>query len=51
MRDPDDDYLVELAVAGRAAAIVSGDADLLDHAGLHPPAIRVRAACELLGLL
>jgi predicted nucleic acid-binding protein len=45
------EYLVELAVAGRAAAIVSGDADLLDHDGLHPPAIRVRAACELLGLL
>lgn len=51
LRDPTDDYLVALARAGRAEAIVSGDADLLDHDGLHPPAIHARAACELLGLL
>jgi uncharacterized protein len=32
-RDPDDNKLLELAIDGRAAAIVSGDADLLI---LHP---------------
>jgi uncharacterized protein len=51
LRDPTDDYLVELARAGRAEAIVTGDRDLLDHDGLHPPAIDARAACELLRLL
>lgn len=51
LRDPNDDYLVELANAAGAEAIVSGDRDLLDHDGLHPPAISIRAACELLGLL
>lgn len=51
VRDGDDDYLVALARAARADAIVSGDADLLDHDGLEPPAIHARAACELLGLL
>jgi hypothetical protein len=30
LRDPDDDYLLELAVAGGAEAIVSGDKDLLE---------------------
>jgi uncharacterized protein len=50
LRDPTDDFLVALARAGRAEAIVSGDADLLDHDGLQPPAIRARTACELLGL-
>lgn len=34
--DPDDDYLVALARAGRAHAIVSGDTDLLE-AGTEPP--------------
>jgi hypothetical protein len=35
-----------------AEAIVSGDKDLLDHAGeLEPKAINAREACELLGLL
>jgi len=29
-RDPDDDWVVACAVAGRAEAIVSGDRDLLD---------------------
>jgi uncharacterized protein len=51
LRDPTDDYLVELAQASRAEAIVSGDADLLDHDRLQPPAIHARAACELLRLL
>jgi predicted nucleic acid-binding protein len=51
LRDPTDDYLVELAQAGKAEAIVTGDRDLLDHDGLRPPAIDARAACELLRLL
>jgi uncharacterized protein len=51
LRDPTDDFLVALARTGRAQAIVSGDADLLDHDGLEPPAINARAACELLRLL
>jgi putative PIN family toxin of toxin-antitoxin system len=51
LRDPTDDYLVDLAQAGEAEAIVTGDRDLLDHDGLHPPAIDARAACELLRLL
>jgi predicted nucleic acid-binding protein len=50
IRDPNDDYLVVLAQTAEADAIVTGDRDLLDHAGLQPPAIRVRAACEQLGL-
>lgn len=50
VRDPNDDFLVALAATSRADAIVTGDRDLLDHAGLHPPAIDARAACELLGL-
>ncbi len=50
LRDPTDDYLVALALTGRARAIVTGDRDLLDHPGLHPPALTSRAACELLGL-
>ncbi|NBC14380.1 MAG: putative toxin-antitoxin system toxin component, PIN family [Gammaproteobacteria bacterium] len=32
-RDPDDNAILELAVAGRAAAIIAGDPDLL---ALHP---------------
>jgi uncharacterized protein len=51
VRDGDDDYLVALATAARADAIVSGDADLLDHDDLQPPAITARTACERLGLL
>lgn len=50
VRDPDDDFLIALAVAGDADAIVTGDRDLLDHPGLHPPALDARAACRLLGL-
>lgn len=36
VRDPGDDYLVALARAAGAEAIVTGDRDLLDHEGLVP---------------
>ncbi len=51
LRDPGDDYLVALAVAAHAEAIVTGDHDLLDHVALEPPAMTARQACERLGLL
>ena len=51
LRDPKDDYLIALAKASSAEAIVTGDRDLLEHDGLQPPAITTRAACELLGLI
>lgn len=51
LRDSADDYLLALASAAGARAIVTGDRDLLDHAGLSPEAIDARAACELIGLL
>jgi uncharacterized protein len=38
-RDTNDDYLVALAVAHNADAIVSGDKDLLDWAPQRPPVI------------
>lgn len=50
LRDPNDDYLVALAQTSGARAIVTGDRDLLDHAGLRPPALTVRAACDLLAI-
>lgn len=50
LRDPTDDFLVSVARAGRAEAIVSSDRDLLDHAGLLPPALDARQACEVLGV-
>lgn len=50
VRDPNDDYLVALARAAGADAIVTGDRDLLDHEGLDPPAVTPREACERLGL-
>jgi putative PIN family toxin of toxin-antitoxin system len=50
LRDPNDDFLVALAVVASAHAIVTGDRDLLDHPELRPPAIDARAGCELLGL-
>jgi predicted nucleic acid-binding protein len=50
LRDARDDYLVALAIGGRADAIVTGDRDLLDHDGLEPPAITPRTACERFGL-
>ena len=51
LRDPEDDYLLALARQAGAEAIVSGDKHLLDHAGLAPPAVSAREACELLGLI
>lgn len=50
LRDPSDDYLVALARAHDAEAIITGDKDLLDHPDLRPPAILPRAACELAGV-
>lgn len=50
LRDRTDDFLVAAARAGDADAIVTGDRDLLDHAGLVPPAINARRACEWLGV-
>lgn len=50
LRDPDDDYLVALALESGADAIVTGDRDLLDHAHLVPSAIDARTACKVLGL-
>lgn len=40
LRDPEDDYLLALARASGAKAIITGDKDLLDHTDLHPPAIQ-----------
>lgn len=51
LRDPSDDYLLALAQAAGADAIVTGDHDLLDHQGLHPPAVTAREACRRLGLI
>jgi uncharacterized protein len=50
LRDPNDDYIVALARGVEADAIVTGDKDLLDHAGLQPPAITPRTARERFGL-
>ncbi len=50
LRDRSDDYLVALARAAGAEAIVTGDRDLLDHAGLEPPALSARQACERFGV-
>jgi putative PIN family toxin of toxin-antitoxin system len=46
--DPDDDYLVALARAGRAQVIVTGDRHLLDLETLRPPALDPRRFLELL---
>jgi len=51
LRDPTDDYLIALAHTAKAGLIVTGDKDLLEHPGLQPPAIKVRAICELLWLI
>jgi putative PIN family toxin of toxin-antitoxin system len=51
LRDPEDDYLLALARASGAQAIITGDKDLLDHEGLRPPAIVARAACKQIGLI
>lgn len=50
IRDPADDYLVALARATDADAIVTGDRDLLDHEGLEPPALSAAQACDALRL-
>ena len=38
-RDPNDDYLIDLARTHHADVIVSGDADLLEWDDQHPPVI------------
>jgi putative PIN family toxin of toxin-antitoxin system len=48
LRDRSDDYLVALARSAQAEIIVTGDKDLLDHAGLQPPAISAREAAGTL---
>jgi len=50
LRDPNDDYLLALVASAGAQAIVTGDKDLLEHPGLHPPAITARQALEQLRL-
>ena len=47
-RDPDDDYLIALAVEHRAERIVTGDADLLDVVDPPVPVIGLRAFLDLL---
>lgn len=47
-RDPDDDYLVALAVDAEADALVTGDRDLLD---LGDPPIRILTPAETLAEL
>lgn len=51
LRDPKDDFLLALAKATGARAIVTGDGDLLEHADLDPPAITARTAAIELGLV
>lgn len=46
--DPDDDYLVGLARAARAAVLVSGDSDLTDLDDPHPPVCTPRALVAML---
>ena len=46
--DPDDDYLVTLARAVRADAIISGDKDLTGLPDPHPPVATPRGLVELL---
>ncbi len=46
VRDPDDDYLVAVALAA-GATIVTGDSDLLE-AGLEPPAVTPRQLLDRL---
>ncbi len=48
LRDSADDYLLALARAGAAEAIITGDKDLLDHSGLQPAAIKAREAVDKL---
>jgi predicted nucleic acid-binding protein len=50
LRDSSDDYLLALARSANAEAIITGDKDLLDHAGLQPPAISAREATDRLAV-
>ena len=47
-RDPDDDYLLALAIAAGADLVVSGDADLLD---IGDPTVEIVSPRELLDRL
>jgi putative PIN family toxin of toxin-antitoxin system len=47
-RDPKDDYLVALARAGNAHALVTGDRHLLDLERVEPNAVTPRAFVDLL---
>ena len=47
-RDPDDDYIVALAIEAAAEAIVSGDADLLELENPPLPVLTPRQFVELL---
>jgi putative PIN family toxin of toxin-antitoxin system len=49
-RDPDDDYLLALAVEHDAERIVTGDADLLDIVDPPVPVTGLRAFLELLAI-
>lgn len=48
-RDPDDDYLVALAIVARADAIVSGDADLTQLVEPPVPVLTPRELLDQLG--
>jgi len=48
LRDPDDDYLVALATAANADAIVSGDRDLTTATGLEVPVLPPRVFLDRL---
>jgi predicted nucleic acid-binding protein len=50
LRDRAADYLVALAGAAGAEAIVTGYRDLLEHEGLEPPALSARQACARFGV-
>lgn len=50
-RDPDDDYLIALAVAAQADVLVSGDRDLADLADLAVLVLTPRVFLERLGEL
>lgn len=47
-RDPHDDYLFAVALAGRCQAVVSGDDDLLSVASPPVPVVSPRAMVDLL---
>jgi putative PIN family toxin of toxin-antitoxin system len=48
-RDPDDDYLIALAVAAQADALISGDHDLTDLEDPPVPVLTPRAFLDRLG--